>query len=104
MYDTDAFFESDLKIIKDFYMPKKENKKSVGELIYEFLYFYVYEFDSSTMVINIKENRNESILLKSKSGKNIEGKAGFCQKFQKDKYPFSIVDPFEVMRNPGCTL
>ncbi len=104
MCETDAFFENDLKIIKDYYMPKEENKKSVSELIYEFLYFYVYEFDTSTMVINIKEKWNESVQLVSKNGQNIEGRAGFSRKFQKDKYPFSIVDPFEVLRNPGCTL
>lgn len=61
MYETDAFFENDQKTIKDYYMPKEENKKSVSELIYEFLYFYVYEFDSSNMVINVKEKRNESV-------------------------------------------
>lgn len=49
-------------------MSKEENKKSVGELIYEFLYFYIYEFDSSNMVINIKENRNEAVELISKNG------------------------------------
>lgn len=61
MYETDTFFENDQKTIKDYYMPKEENKKSVSELIYEFLYFYVYEFDSSNMVINVKEKRNESV-------------------------------------------
>ena len=61
MHETDIFFENDLNTIKDHYMPKEENEKSVGELIYEFLYFYVYEFDSSNMVINIKENRSEAV-------------------------------------------
>ena len=51
MYETDTFFENDQKTIKDYYMPKEENKKSVSELIYEFLYFYVYVFDSSNMDI-----------------------------------------------------
>jgi hypothetical protein len=30
MYETDAFFEKDLKVIKEFYMPKEENTKSVA--------------------------------------------------------------------------
>ena len=36
-------------------MPKEENTKSVAQLIYEFYYFYVYEFDPQNMVINIKD-------------------------------------------------
>ena len=43
--ETDAFFESDLKVIDAIYMPKERNTKSVAELIYEFFYFYTYEFD-----------------------------------------------------------
>ena len=62
-------------------MPKEENKKTVAELIYEFLYFYIYEYDSSSMVINIKEVRSEAVQLKSKNGQSIKGKAGFSQKF-----------------------
>ena len=61
MYETDTFFESDQKIIKEYYMPKEENKKTVAELIYEFLYFYIYEYDSSSMVINIKEIGSEAV-------------------------------------------
>jgi DNA polymerase sigma len=66
MYETDAFFEKDLKIIKDYYMPKEENNKSVASLIYEFFHFYVYEYDSSNMVINIKETGSDALKLKSK--------------------------------------
>ena len=80
MHETDIFFENDLNTIKDHYMPKEENEKSVGELIYEFLYFYVYEFDSSNMVINIKENRSEAVQLISKNGLKIQGKSGYTQK------------------------
>ena len=29
MYETDVFYEDDLKVIKEFYLPKEENKKSV---------------------------------------------------------------------------
>jgi DNA polymerase sigma len=42
-------------------MPKEENKKSVSELIYEFFYFYVYDYDSLNMVINIKETGSEAL-------------------------------------------
>ena len=61
MYETDGFFESDQKIIKDHYMPKESNKRSVAELIYEFFYFYVNDYDSSNMVINIKETGSEAL-------------------------------------------
>jgi hypothetical protein len=30
--------------------------------------------------------------------------AGFSKKLLRDNFPFSIVDPFEVQRNPGCTV
>lgn len=49
-------------------MPKEENKKSIAELIYEFFYFYVNDYDSSNMVINIKETGSEALQLKSKNG------------------------------------
>ena len=42
-------------------MPKENNTKSVAQLIYEFLYFYVYEFDSTNMVINIKETGSDAL-------------------------------------------
>jgi hypothetical protein len=45
--DTDVFFEKDSKIIEKYYMPKERNVKSVGELIYDFFYFYTYEFNSN---------------------------------------------------------
>jgi hypothetical protein len=61
MYETDAFFENDLNVIKNFYMPKDENTKSVSKLIYEFFYFYVYEFDTANMVINIKDAGSDSV-------------------------------------------
>ena len=61
MYETDAFFENDLNVIKNFYMPKDENIKCVSKLIYEFFYFYVYEFDTANMVINIKDAGSDSV-------------------------------------------
>jgi len=30
MYETDAFFEDDLKVIQEFYMPKEENTMSAA--------------------------------------------------------------------------
>ena len=62
-----------------------ENKQSVTELIYDFFYFYTYEYDQKNQLINIKDG-------------------GFTRKFMRDKYPFSIVDPFETQRNPGCSV
>ena len=67
-------------------MPKERNTKSVSELLYEFFYFYSYEFDSTTQVIDIKNG------------------GGFSPKCSRDRYPFSIVDPFEPTRNPGCSV
>lgn len=67
-------------------MPKERNTKSIAELIYEFFYFYVYEFDYNNQVIDIKNS------------------SGFSPKCSRDKYPFSIVDPFEASRNPGCSV
>ena len=104
MYETDAFFEKDLKVIQQFYMPKEHNTKSVAQLIYEFFYFYVYEFDSANMVINIKEPGSDRVERKCRNGQVIRVGAGFSQKFHRDRFPFSIVDPFEVQRNPGCSV
>ena len=84
--ETDTFFESDFKIIQEFYMPKERNTKSVAELIHEFFYFYVYEFDYNNQVIDIKNG------------------GGYSPKCSRDKYPFSIVDPFEASRNVGCSV
>lgn len=58
-------------------MPKEKNNKGCAELLYEFFYFYNYTFDSSKQVIDIKNGN------------------GFSTKWSGDKYPFSIVDPFE---------
>ena len=57
MIETDAFFENDLDIIKSKYLPKedKRNQSSVGQLLYEFFVFYLYEYDSTSEVISIKE-------------------------------------------------
>lgn len=46
-------------------------------MIYEFFYFYVYEFDSANMVINIKEAGSDSVSRKSRDGKPIKIGAGF---------------------------
>ena len=64
----------------------------------------MYEFDSANMVINIKEAGSDSVSRKARDGKPIKTGAGFSQKFHKDRFPFSIVDPFEVQRNPGCSV
>jgi hypothetical protein len=84
--DTDCFFENDFKLIQEFYMPKERNTKSIAELIYEFYFFYTYQYDSTSYVIDVTSG------------------TGFSEKWTKDKYPFSIVDPFEVTRNPGCSV
>lgn len=62
------------------------NTKTVAELLYEFFYFYTYEFDQRTQVIDVKNG------------------GGFSLKCSRDRYPFSIVDPFEPTRNPGCSV
>ena len=49
-------------------MPKEENTRSVSHLIYDFFYFYLYEFDSANMVINIKEAGSDSVTKKTKTG------------------------------------
>jgi DNA polymerase sigma len=88
MFETDAFFETDINVIKNEYLPKegKRNTASVGQLLYEFFVFFLYEFEAANTVISIKEN------------------GGFTRKFQPDKLPFSIVDPFDVHKNPGRTV
>jgi DNA polymerase sigma len=88
MIETDAFFENDPEVIKTDYLPQegKRNTSSVGQLLYEFFVFFLYEFDASSEVISIKELN------------------GFARKFQPDKLPFSIVDPFDVHKNPGRTV
>ncbi len=57
MIETDAFFESDPDVINSDYLPKpdKRNTSSVGQLLYEFFVFYLYEFDPANEVISIKE-------------------------------------------------
>lgn len=58
-------------------MPKEENTKPVAQLIYDFFYFYVYEFDSANMVINIKEAGSDSVQRKGKNGQSLNRGAGF---------------------------
>ena len=57
MIETDAFFESDLDVINTKYLPKedKRNTATVGQLLYEFFVFFLYEFDPAIEVISIKE-------------------------------------------------
>jgi hypothetical protein len=86
MIETDAFFESDLQVIKEYYMPRVPNTQCVGQLLYEFFVFYLYEFEPTRQIISIKEP------------------TGFMRKCQSDKLPFSIVDPFDVHKNPGRTV
>ena len=57
-----------------------------SQLIYDFFYFYSYEFDPNNQVINIKDTK------------------GFSDKVKKNKYPYTIVDPFEDLRNPGVSV
>jgi len=86
MIETDAFFENNQKIIQQEYLPKAsqpKNTATVGQLLYEFFVFFLYEFDHNKQVISIKEP------------------GGFSRKCQPDKLPFSIVDPFDVHKNPG---
>lgn len=56
------------------------------------------------MVINIKDAGSDSVIPKSGQQTNTQIRAGFTQKFHRDRFPFSIVDPFEVQRNPGCSV
>jgi len=86
MIETDAFFESNLQVINDNYMTKVTNTSPVGQLLYEFFVFYFYEFEPTRQIISIKEP------------------TGFTRKCQSDKLPFSIVDPFDVHKNPGRTV
>ena len=84
MIETDAFFESNLQIIDKEYTSKMEkNDSPIGKLLYEFFVFFLYEFDPASQVISVKEP------------------SGFARKCQSDKLPFSIVDPFDVHKNPG---
>ena len=84
--ETDTFFEQDLKIIQEFYMPKERNTKSVSELLFDFFYFFSYQFNSNSQVIDVKNSK------------------GFTPKISKDLTPFTIVDPFEQQRNPGSSV
>ena len=63
MIETDAFFESNLEVIQREYMPKdgKRNTASVGQLLYEFFVFFLYEFDPLNEVISIKEYSSKDI-------------------------------------------
>ena len=56
------------------------------------------------MVINIKEDGSDSIDRKCRNGAVFKAGAGFSQKFNRDRFPFSIIDPFEVQRNPGSSV
>jgi len=67
-------------------MPREKNTQSCSELLYEFLIFYLYEFNHQTMAISVKDTN------------------GFVKKYEKDNFPFSIIDPFDVQRNPGSTV
>lgn len=60
MSDTDVFFEKNPKVIREHYMGKELNSKSVAELTYEFFTFYCYDFDSNRQIINIKEGEGFS--------------------------------------------
>lgn len=89
MIETDCFFEDNLDVIAKHYMPKPgepRNTSSVGQLLYEFFVFYLYEHDHTTQAIAIKEP------------------GGFARKYAGDKMPFSIIDPFDNHKNPGRTV
>ena len=83
MIETDAFFENNLSVIQKEYIGTTRNTAPVGQLLYEFFVFFLYEFDPQKYVISVKEP------------------SGFARKCQSDKLPFSIVDPFDVHKNPG---
>ena len=83
MIETDAFFENNLATIQKEYLGASRNTATVGQLLYEFFVFFLYEFDPASQVISVKEP------------------SGFARKCQSDKLPFSIVDPFDVHKNPG---
>jgi hypothetical protein len=56
MIETDAFFESDLSVISKKYLQEdRRNTATVGQLLYEFFVFFLYEFDPVNEVISIKE-------------------------------------------------
>jgi len=56
MIETDAFFESDLSVISKRYLQEdRRNTATVGQLLYEFFVFFLYEYDPVNEVISIKE-------------------------------------------------
>lgn len=55
MIETDAFYEKNLDVIEKEYMPRQRNTTSVGQLLYEFFVFFLYEFDPTNEVISVKE-------------------------------------------------
>ena len=56
MIETDAFFESDLSVISKKYLQEdRRNTATVGQLLYEFFVFFLYEYDPVNEVISIKE-------------------------------------------------
>lgn len=101
--EADTFFESDLKVIKKSYLPKQANTKSVAQLLYEFFYFYTYEFDPALQLINIKQGEDGPDGRSKKDNRPLT-RPGFSLKQERDRFPFSIVDPFDSHRNPGSTV
>ena len=67
-------------------MPKERNTQSVAELLFDFFYFFSYQFNGNSQVIDVKNSK------------------GFTPKISKDLFPFTIVDPFEQQRNPGSSV
>jgi DNA polymerase sigma len=55
MIETDAFFENNLSVIAKEYISQQQNTASVGQLLYEFFVFFLYEFDPNNQVISVKE-------------------------------------------------
>jgi len=55
MIETDAFFENNLTVISKEYVPSQRNTASVGQLLYEFFVFWLYEFEPTSQVISVKE-------------------------------------------------
>ena len=55
LYDTDVFFETDIEVIKEKYLPQQQNNDSVPELLFQFFYFYLYRFDQENHIINVKD-------------------------------------------------
>lgn len=77
MIETDVFFEKDQKLIEEHYLPKVKNTASVGQLLYEFFVYYLYEYEPSMQIVSPKD------------------RGGFARKYNPDKMPFSIIDPFD---------